>query len=249
MMKPDTSLSRRNFLKTFALTTAYAGGCATVGKLFMTEIYAQSSGGVGILKVNLSSFTALQSTNGSILLIVPGMSTATFPKIIITRLANDQFFAVTSKCTHTGCTVGTFNGTSLTCPCHLSRFTAAGVVINGPAPLPLTSYPTTFTLDADHPAPGSLAIQIDGLGYTTSGALVGANAGKRFQLVFPTVSGWKYGIRFRAALGTGSDAPVFFATALDGTANQTTLSGDGTNKTVFVDPPTDKGFYSVITTP
>ena len=248
-MKPAESLSRRHFLKTFALATAYAGGCATVGKLFMTEIQAQSSGGVGVLKVDLSSFTTLQADNGSIFLTVPGMSTATFSDIIITRLAGNQFFAVTSKCTHQGTKVNTFNGANLTCPRHFSRFTAAGQVVNGPATLPLTSYPSTFLLDTNHPAPGTVDIKIDGLGYTTFGALVPAAAGKRFQLVFPTVNGWKYGLRFRAALGTGSDAGVSFATTLNGTANQSTLNGDGTNKTVFVDPPTDKGFYSVVTTP
>ncbi len=245
-MRAAESLSRRSFIKTFALTTAYAGGCAAVGKLFITEVQAA---GVGVLKINLSSFPALQSDNGSILLTVPGMPTATFPQIIITRLAGNQFFAVTSKCTHAGCTVGTFSGGVLTCPCHSSRFSATGAVINGPAAAPLTSYVAAFKLDANHPSPGALDIQIDGLGYTTSGAMVPATAGNRFQLVFPTVSGWKYGVRLRAVLGVGSDTVVSFATTLNGTANVTSINGTGADLTVFVDPPTDKGFYSVITTP
>ncbi|HBH59066.1 MAG TPA: FAD-dependent oxidoreductase, partial [Arthrobacter bacterium] len=48
--------------------------------------------------------------------------------------ADGQVHAVSATCTHMGCTVG-FNAADATwdCPCHGSRFTTDGTVIQGPA--------------------------------------------------------------------------------------------------------------------
>lgn len=54
------------------------------------------------------------------------------------------FNALSSICTHEGCTVG-FNRTAnkIQCPCHGSEFSTSGMVLQGPARSPLESYTIT----------------------------------------------------------------------------------------------------------
>ncbi|MGD0483395.1 MAG: Rieske (2Fe-2S) protein [Gemmatimonadales bacterium] len=64
----------------------------------------------------------------------------------VTRLAADQVIAVSRLCTHQACTValpGTPGG-AMVCPCHGSRFTVQGAVVQGPAPAPLRTFAATI---------------------------------------------------------------------------------------------------------
>jgi cytochrome b6-f complex iron-sulfur subunit len=65
--------------------------------------------------------------------------------ILIINLGG-SFTALSSICTHQGCTVG-YNKTAgdIECPCHGSVYSTSGSVINGPAPSALRSYPVTVT--------------------------------------------------------------------------------------------------------
>lgn len=47
-----------------------------------------------------------------------------------------EYLALDLACTHLGCTV-TATESGFACPCHGSRFSASGEVLNGPAPRPL----------------------------------------------------------------------------------------------------------------
>jgi cytochrome b6-f complex iron-sulfur subunit len=64
--------------------------------------------------------------------------------LAVTRVAADNVVAVSRRCTHQGCTVNlpTAPGRTLDCPCHGSRFTTSGQVVNGPAGRALSSFPT-----------------------------------------------------------------------------------------------------------
>jgi cytochrome b6-f complex iron-sulfur subunit len=57
-----------------------------------------------------------------------------------------SFVALSSICTHQGCTVG-YNPASdnIYCPCHGSVFSTTGKVLIGPASSPLRSYPVSQT--------------------------------------------------------------------------------------------------------
>ena len=63
-------------------------------------------------------------------------------KVIVANSGNNVFVALSSECTHDGCTV-TYNATSnnFPCPCHQSLFSSTGTVVNGPATTALKSYP------------------------------------------------------------------------------------------------------------
>lgn len=67
---------------------------------------------------------------------------------------NDGFYAISSTCTHLGCTVArTREG--FACPCHGSRFDSRGNVVGGPAPRALP------WLEISRSAEGSLVINAD----------------------------------------------------------------------------------------
>jgi cytochrome b6-f complex iron-sulfur subunit len=65
--------------------------------------------------------------------------------ILIINLGG-SFTALSSICTHQGCTVG-YNKTAgdIECPCHGSVYSTSGSVLNGPAVSALRSYPVTVT--------------------------------------------------------------------------------------------------------
>jgi len=60
-----------------------------------------------------------------------------------------EFIALTAVCTHLGCIVKWVDAKQeLLCPCHGGRFSPEGVVLGGPPPAPLKSYPVAINGDA-----------------------------------------------------------------------------------------------------
>jgi Rieske Fe-S protein len=80
---------------------------------------------------------ALATPGGSRLLSVDGKA------LIVGRVSQTELVALSSICTHAGCTVR-FATTGITCPCHGSQFSLDGAVTHGPATKPLAEYATTF---------------------------------------------------------------------------------------------------------
>jgi Rieske Fe-S protein len=64
---------------------------------------------------------------------------------LISRTAQDTFSALTSTCTHDTCTITGFDSSNYVCPCHGSRFSTSGRVVNGPASAPLRTFSTQFS--------------------------------------------------------------------------------------------------------
>ena len=83
-----------------------------------------------IIDLLASQNSALTSSGGSII-----------RENIIIINTGGGFVALSSVCTHTGCTVS-YNPTSgeLPCPCHGSLFSISGSVLQGPADAPLRRY-------------------------------------------------------------------------------------------------------------
>ena len=232
--------NRRHFVRSL-YWIAVASPFLSHESLFLAEVHAQTGSNIGIFKMDLNSFPVLRNTFGSVRLRVTGMP-ASFAQIVVTRVANNQFFAVTSRCTHQGCTVGTYSTaiSAIECPCHGSRYGADGSLVRGPAPLPLTQYATQYD------GVDLLRIEIAGLGFRIDGApvLVGANI-PRYRLTFPTVSGVNYEVWRRETLSAGAWVRLPFSTTPTGAATATVLSGTGATATVYVDRSTPSGFYAV----
>ncbi|MDF1505238.1 Rieske (2Fe-2S) protein [Roseisolibacter sp. H3M3-2] len=64
--------------------------------------------------------------------------------VIVIRVGDGAFRAFSSICTHEGCTVGSFDGSRITCPCHGSQYDAGGAVVVGPATRALAEYRVAF---------------------------------------------------------------------------------------------------------
>jgi Rieske Fe-S protein len=63
---------------------------------------------------------------------------------LVARTAAETFSALTAICTHEACTVTGFQSQNYVCPCHGSRYSLTGVVLNGPAPSSLAQFQTQF---------------------------------------------------------------------------------------------------------
>jgi cytochrome b6-f complex iron-sulfur subunit len=89
----------------------------------------------GNLTIDLSipAYAALNNIGGSVVV-----------QSIIIANSGGNFIALSSVCTHQGCTVGySASADNFPCPCHGSLFSASGSVVNGPAISPLKSYTVT----------------------------------------------------------------------------------------------------------
>lgn len=137
--------SRRKFLEkagsTLVLSTlgaAFFTSCSSTDDSDPTTPPGNSSSGITIsgntITINLSIQTGL-NTSGSWLLIENART--------LVANVNGAFVALTSVCTHSGCSDNwTFGNNRFTCNCHGSVFDPSGRVLNGPASAPLQQFTT-----------------------------------------------------------------------------------------------------------
>jgi Rieske Fe-S protein len=83
--------------------------------------------------------TAALAATGSAATVQTSLGT-----FLVARTGQTSFVALTATCTHEGCTITGFDGSQYVCPCHGSRFSTAGSVVNGPATRALQQFPTQF---------------------------------------------------------------------------------------------------------
>lgn len=100
-------------------------------------ISASQSGGIVTLTIDAASPLAavgtaalVQSSGGSLL---------------VAHTGQDTYLAVSSRCTHQGCTITGYSGQTYICPCHGAQFTATGQVTSGPASSALAQFKTQFS--------------------------------------------------------------------------------------------------------
>ena len=64
---------------------------------------------------------------------------------LLSRTGANAFMAVDAICSHESCTITGADGNVYVCPCHGSRYSRTGQVLEGPAKASLRQFATTFT--------------------------------------------------------------------------------------------------------
>jgi Rieske Fe-S protein len=148
LLEDAADLSRRTFCAracqaaSCLALTAIADACGGTGGVGPSNIPQLSTvtGTVsaGTVQVPIDSASPLAAVGGVALV---RSSSGLF---LVARTGDQTFTALTSTCTHQTCTITGFDGTNYVCPCHGSRFTTSGRVVNGPAAAPLRTFTTAF---------------------------------------------------------------------------------------------------------
>jgi cytochrome b6-f complex iron-sulfur subunit len=105
------------------------GGPSSTNVTQLTTLGGTVSGNT--VQVNAGSGSPLAPTGGAALV---QSSAGSF---LVTRISESACSVLTSTCTHEGCTVNGIDNQTFVCPCHGSRFSSSGSVVNGPASRPL----------------------------------------------------------------------------------------------------------------
>lgn len=128
--------SRRSFLKTSGIVTGGLCCGASLLESCASYSYAPYSIEEQTIKVAKIHFAEKEMI---------ALDVEKFPDVVlINKLENGKYAAVLAQCTHKKCTVKPDKG-ELKCPCHGSRFSIEGKVLEGPADTDLK----TFTVSED----------------------------------------------------------------------------------------------------
>ena len=138
--------------RSFCLQACRAASCVALGSI----IGACGGGGSGpsnvpqlsIVNGNVSGSAVVVQIDSTSPLAAVGeaaMVRSSGGSLLVSRTAQETFTALTSTCTHEACTITGFDNTNCVGPCHWSKFTTAGRVINGPASASLRTFATQFS--------------------------------------------------------------------------------------------------------
>jgi Rieske Fe-S protein len=249
-VKDLAAVSRRRFVKTFALGTAAS---SLLGKAWQASVLADiTPSGPGLLRIKLSDYPALLENFGSVRIGINPIDEeflievyGPFFPVMINHNAG-VYYAMNTFCNHAGCVVKPFLERlgRITC-CHGSEYGIDGSLLTGPATLPLTPFPVTFD------GVDTLTVEVANLGYTVESTLVQSGSTPRLQLDFWGHLNVEYEVYFREH-ATDAWTVIPFSRTLDGVADQTSMLGEfsffyenGSPASVFVNRTTQTGFYSI----
>jgi len=123
----------------FAVLAEACGGSGGMGPSDLSPLPTINGTASGsAVQVQIDSSSPLGAVGGV------GLVRSSSGLFLVARTGDQTFTALTSTCTHETCTITGFDGTNYVCPCHGSRFTTSGRVVNGPAPAPLRPLNTAF---------------------------------------------------------------------------------------------------------
>src|SRR5678815_5141439 len=132
--------SRRAVLQGFVVTAATVlVGCPSDDSMRMPD----ADPGSTVMMCNNNLCVDLNDPKNAALTMVDGTMIVAAPqdRILVVRSSATAVQAVSDICTHAGCGVGYDRvNRILTCPCHGSRYSLSGAVLQGPATRPLAKY-------------------------------------------------------------------------------------------------------------
>jgi Rieske Fe-S protein len=127
-MRPCGGLSRRAFVTRGALGLGALAVLESLTGCAAGMVHSVAPSPEGRLRLSLRDFPELNDVGGVATVHVDGEEAPIF----IVREGERDYVALSSVCTHRGCTVeATANG--FACPCHGSRYGRGGEVVRGPA--------------------------------------------------------------------------------------------------------------------
>jgi cytochrome b6-f complex iron-sulfur subunit len=131
-------ISRRDFIKRSAVGVV-VGGAAISG--LNLDLFASQSAKKAVFKRSGDDIIVKIAEN-------PGLSTVggscpVTDDIMLIRMDESKFIAVSTICRHKGCTVE-LSGDKFVCPCHGSEYTREGKVTQGPSKADLKTFETMF---------------------------------------------------------------------------------------------------------
>jgi cytochrome b6-f complex iron-sulfur subunit len=145
------AVTRKEFLLQLAIGSATLGASSAIASFLASCSLPTSPQGSSLptssgtlssnkVTVDISSGSPL-AQNGFAIVQYTGGS------LLVARTDDGVYHAMTSICTHQGCSIDQYNsGTKeFVCPCHGSRFSAVGAVTNGPASVALKQYVTSVS--------------------------------------------------------------------------------------------------------
>ncbi len=233
-------LQRRDFIKTIFLGVATSGlGTSRWSSLIVAEAHAEDVPfPAGQFSFRISDYPPLSEDLGSISLEIPGI-----PNILVTRLQSGEFVAVTSVCTHEGCSVNPYSSDfgGMHCPCHRSLFAPDGSVLNGPAQKPLYRFKLVYD--------GNDLITLDlvKFSYVISARVVPTkiHGRRRLSISFQTELLNNYAIMFKPTLDTADWTQMTFSETAKDDATEDLFMGTGDNVTLYVDMAKGTGVFTV----
>lgn len=144
MAQNTESINRLEFLRQLglsgsALLAFYCAGTLTSCSKSDTEVSPLDANGV-TLDLNSAAYSGLKTIGGY----------AYTGNILVARIKNGSYIALSKVCTHEGSTVQYVSSSdSIYCPNHGARFSTTGAVTQGPASRALTQYTATLSADGN----------------------------------------------------------------------------------------------------
>lgn len=135
-MSKEQGLTRRDFLKDSALVI---GGAAVV----LSELGCVASTAPVVRVQVISKTIRVDTARPELTTIGDGIQLNAqeldYPVLLI-KVNNDRFVALSTECMHLGCTVKK-QPSVIRCPCHGSVYSLEGEVLRGPTEHPLKQFP------------------------------------------------------------------------------------------------------------
>lgn len=136
--------------RSFCAGACQVASCATLAALATAcgdgSPTSPSSSMLGTLAGRFAGSTVQATAAGSALDNVGGavLVESTAGVFLVARTSASAVSALDAVCTHEGCTITGAAGDIYVCPCHGSRYSRSGQVVNGPAKASLRQYAASF---------------------------------------------------------------------------------------------------------